>query len=108
MVTLPGRKDIEREVASFRAIASFPPKGSPALDACQAAARRLYELLVEPVGKSLLSAQKLLIVPDGVLYYLPFEALMRRNGDRPRYLVEDYLMAYAPSASVFGKLEAGG
>ena len=107
MATLPSRREIEREVASFRAIAALPPKGSQALDACQAAARRLYELLVEPVGKSLVGAQKLLIVPDGILYYLPFEALIPGNGDRLRYMVEDYTIAYAPSASVFGKLEAG-
>ena len=40
--------------------------------------------------------------PDGVLYYLPFETLARSGGGR--YLVEDFQITYAPSATVYGDL----
>ncbi len=41
--------------------------------------------------------QNLVIVPDGVLYYLPFAALW--DADHQRYLIEDYTITQAPSAS---------
>jgi CHAT domain-containing protein len=53
---------------------------------------------------------RITIVPDGKLFYLPFEALMRsgpsaasgfRNSGAPggRFFIEDYEVSYAPSAS---------
>jgi CHAT domain-containing protein len=47
------------------------------------------------------SAQRLIIAPDGLLYYLPFETLSRDG----RYLVEQFDIAYTPSASVLAALE---
>ena len=35
----------------------------------------LYEMLLKPVERSIEGSQSLIIVPDGVLYYVPFEAL---------------------------------
>jgi len=47
------------------------------------------------------------IVPDEVLYYLPFESLVSTaEGSPNRFLVEDHAIAYAPSATVFGNLLA--
>jgi CHAT domain-containing protein len=46
-------------------------------------------------------ARKILIVPDGILHYLPFEALSPQPG---RFLVEDFTIDYAPSVSVFASL----
>jgi CHAT domain-containing protein len=46
-------------------------------------------------------ARKILVVPDGILYYLSFEALNPKPG---RFLVEDFTIGYAPSVSVFASL----
>jgi CHAT domain-containing protein len=105
MLTLPGRKQIEKDVASLRAITTRPPKGTQSPDALQAA-KNLYARLMAPVEKSIQGAKRVLIVPDGILYYLPFEALIRHTAPKPRYLIEDYTIAYAPSASVFVRLSA--
>ncbi len=75
--------------------------------------QRLYERLFQPIEKYLTPSASLLIVPDGVLHYLPFEALVTGVEAKPRdrnilfsryanahYLIEKYAIAYAPSASI--------
>jgi CHAT domain-containing protein len=59
-------------------------------------AKELFRTLVEPVRSSLEGRATLLIVPDGPLWGVPFQALM--DGDR--YIVEQFAVAYAPSLSV--------
>jgi CHAT domain-containing protein/tetratricopeptide (TPR) repeat protein len=71
----------------------------------------LYSLLVGPVSSAMKGITQLYIVPHGVLHHLPFQALIDPwNADReagkhvprPRYLIEDFAIAYLPSASVLG------
>jgi len=57
------------------------------------AANELYDLLLEPVARSLEAGGKLVIIPDGLLNRLPFALL--KSGDR--YLVADHDVSYAPS-----------
>ena len=68
--------------------------------------RELYELLIpKDVREALAGAKTLYIVPSGPLYALPFEALVSRmDGENPRYLVEDYPIAYLSSASLLKTL----
>jgi CHAT domain-containing protein len=56
----------------------------------------LYRLLVAPVEPDLAVGARLLIVPDGPLFHLPFAALHDAEG----FLVERHAVAYAPSASI--------
>ena len=77
------------------------------------AARELYTLLVQPIEKHLVGARRLVIIPDGPLYYLPFEVLLtsdipRASGDRGRidfrkltYLVNRFEVSYALSGTLF-------
>lgn len=60
------------------------------------AAEDAYRLLIEPLRKSVRNP-RLLVVPHGVLHYVPFAAL--RSPDTNRYLLEDYTITYSPSAS---------
>jgi CHAT domain-containing protein len=59
-------------------------------------ARRLYDQLIKPAEKHLLGVTKLIMVPDGPLWDLPFQALHRGQ----TYLLEDFAISYAPSLSV--------
>ncbi|MDZ7262409.1 MAG: CHAT domain-containing protein, partial [candidate division KSB1 bacterium] len=61
--------------------------------------RTLYKILDEPARKSLEDIHHLVIIPHGILHYLPFAALMDGNN---RYLVEDFNLSLAPSATVLG------
>jgi len=56
----------------------------------------LYRALIMPV-RHLLQCRRLIIVPHGFLHRLPFHALF----DGARYLIDDYSVSYAPSASVY-------
>jgi CHAT domain-containing protein/tetratricopeptide (TPR) repeat protein len=66
------------------------------LDVMQGHLRQLYEEVVAPV-RTYLQGRHLIIVPHGVLHYLPFHALLDDTG----YLIDSYTISYAPSASVF-------
>jgi len=58
--------------------------------------RNLYSELIQPLG-DVLSSRHLIIVPHGVLHYLPFHAFFDGN----QYLIDRFTISYAPSASVF-------
>jgi len=64
-------------------------------DESQEVLEELYELLFAPV-RPYIRNDLVYISADSVLNYLPFEAL-RHDG---RYLIEDYAIAYTPSATV--------
>ncbi len=60
----------------------------------------LFRLLLGPFSGRLEAGQQLIIVPDGLLSYLPFESLVHDG----RYLLESHPVNYVPSASVLGLL----
>ncbi|MCX6558940.1 MAG: CHAT domain-containing protein [Candidatus Aminicenantes bacterium] len=62
--------------------------------------RLLRESLWSPFeGRLSPRIKKILIIPDGLLHYLPFETLLGGPEGR-RFLVEDFAIGYGPSASV--------
>jgi CHAT domain-containing protein/Flp pilus assembly protein TadD len=69
------------------------------------AGRRLYGALIGLADKGILAGlENLIIVPDRSLHYLPFEALVPPDGAGPvsgraHFLMENYGLSYAPSAS---------
>jgi len=73
---------------------------------CEAASG-LYELLIGP-SISLISSQELLIIPDGSLSYIPFEALLepqlkesRQDYRKLSYLIHNHSISYGLTATVF-------
>lgn len=64
-------------------------------------ARQLYDLLVKPAEAQLKSKSTVCILPDGILWDLPFQALQPRDD---RYLLEDYAISYAPSLGVLKEM----
>jgi CHAT domain-containing protein/tetratricopeptide (TPR) repeat protein len=58
--------------------------------------QRLYQLLLQPVEQSLASCEHLIIVPYGMLHYVPFHCLF----DGKRFLVERLYVSYLPAASI--------
>jgi CHAT domain-containing protein len=68
-----------------------------------ATAEQAYDALIAPL-RDLIQTTKLTIVPHGVLHYVPFAAL--RNHESGHYLIEDYTLTFAPSASALRFLRA--
>lgn len=72
----------------------------------RAGARRLFETFLGPFVGRLKSVKRLIVVPAGPLFALPFEALVGdAECEAERFLVEDHEVSYVPSASVFVRLE---
>lgn len=59
--------------------------------------RALYDLVFAPVEGFLSGKTNLFLVPDGPLFYVPFEALTDQSG---KYLIDRFSFTYAPSSSV--------
>ncbi|MDH3393376.1 MAG: CHAT domain-containing protein, partial [Desulfobulbaceae bacterium] len=86
------------QVSTFReAIADFTS------DAYRQHARALYDRLLAPVATSL-NGHRLTIVPAGVLYYLPFAALLDPDN---RFVAQQVTLRVLPSLSVIPLLDQG-
>lgn len=60
--------------------------------------KSLYNLLVEPIKDRLNPGMVLCFVPDKMLHYVPFAALLA--GSSGRYLVQDYRVMVSPSTTI--------
>jgi CHAT domain-containing protein/tetratricopeptide (TPR) repeat protein len=77
-------------------------------DSFTAAAQQLYAKLWQPIHGKL--GELVIIIPDGVLGYVPFEALI--SGKPPRegifwsypFLLRDHCITYAPSAALLREM----
>lgn len=56
----------------------------------------LYTALLAPFGHEI-EGRNLVVIPHGILHYVPFHALRRSDG---RYVIETCEVSYAPSATV--------
>ena len=72
-------------------------------------AHRLYRWLIAPFAAELATARQLVVVADGSLHHLPFEALVTDPDaypsaaswwSGPRYLIEAWAVSYIPAASL--------
>jgi CHAT domain-containing protein len=63
--------------------------------------RDLYELLLKPADAQLGLKTKLVIVPDGVLWRLPFEAL---QPEQDHYVIDQMQVSYAPSLTALREM----
>lgn len=65
------------------------------------ASKALYRFLISPFEKQLQGKEKIIIIPDGLLGFIPFETLINDEG---KYLIEDFDIQYIQSASVWNML----
>jgi CHAT domain-containing protein len=82
--------DLENKISSYETAILAKERGAN----LQPAARELHDLLIPP---GLASEKQLCLVPDKFLHGLAFATLVSNQG---RYLLQDYPLFYAPSASV--------
>jgi len=64
-------------------------------------ARQAYDLLLKPADEQLNGKHEICIVPDGVLWDLPFQALLTA---RNKFLLEEHAVSYASSLNVLREI----
>jgi CHAT domain-containing protein len=114
-IALPPRKDIEEQVDAYRKVLRDPVSAltvTRSLVEINRAGAKLFRSVFEPIQTAVGSARRLIIVPDGALEYLPFEALVvgstrAASGEtRPSYLADRTAIVYGPSASALVAVQA--
>lgn len=107
---LPDRQTLRDQVDLVRASLSNPQASTPEFFA--KSSYRLYQLVLEPAALAIPRGKNLVVIPDGELNYLPFEALITRRveggsvdsySELP-YLVKRNPISYSQSASVLRSL----
>lgn len=94
-VPLGDSGEVEKAIRKFRE-AQKPKRGKPVGVGYEEPARQLYRFLLEPLqGHLSLSIRSLLIVPDGMLHLVPFEALL---GPQDKFMLEIYGINYLNTA----------
>jgi CHAT domain-containing protein len=84
------------QLAKFRLHADYLRTFAQVLsDAIASHLQRLHDLLVAPLDDAL-DADHLVVVPHGVLHYVPFHALRDANVS----MIDRWMISYAPSATV--------
>ena len=96
---LPPRQQIENSIKAYLKYLSFPPRDE--FNGKIAATRIFKELFFPLEDQKYRSIEKLILIPDGILYYLPFETLTSpRIEPASAYLIDRYRVSYAPSSSI--------
>jgi CHAT domain-containing protein/uncharacterized protein HemY len=107
---LPDRKTIQEQVEIIRFSLQDPSQSTS--EFLVQAGYALYEELVKPAESFFSKKSKIIIIPDGILNYLPIEVLMTGReeidpegsfSDLP-FLVRKYPLSYVQSASVLKSL----
>jgi CHAT domain-containing protein len=98
---LSSRREIYDSLRAYLKVISEKPSGE---FKGVKASLRLYEELISPIQSMIDNSTKnLIIIPDGILCYLPFESLMSQNNGigsaKNEFLIERYNISYMPSAS---------
>jgi tetratricopeptide (TPR) repeat protein len=97
---LPGREEVWRSLKAYLKVLSSRPDGE--FQGIKASRRLGKELLCPELWNIPDSIENLVIIPDGVLYYLPFETLildMQKKKSSDCFLVSKYKISYSPSSS---------
>ena len=79
------------------ALAEAYLKAVKAKQASEVEGRRLYDALLQPISEAK-QKEDLVVVPDGRLDLVPFDALVDAGG---KYVVESHTVTYAPSSTGF-------
>ncbi len=107
---IPPLKELQEQVETIRFALQDPEQTESGF--LTTAGYDLYQELIQPAESFLTKKSNLVIIPDGILNYLPFEVLLTENtgknqeisyADLP-YLVKKYSISYGQSASVLKNL----
>ncbi|MDZ7682897.1 MAG: CHAT domain-containing tetratricopeptide repeat protein [Fodinibius sp.] len=91
--SLPDNQQLAEKLTSWVADFKDAILSNANRNTLRATSDKLYNALLKPFEEQLQNFENLIIVPDGALAYLPFEAISQ--GDQ--YLIENFRIKYEPS-----------
>ena len=96
---LPTKKNIEDSIRLLLNFYKDPYRDSRKTDAARG---RIFKEICAPLveNKSEKKIRKIIIIPDGLLNFFPFELLNCDRENPKSFLIDRYQISYAPSASV--------
>lgn len=97
LLVLPASRQIDSSLRAYLKLIS--DRSSDARAGFEAAERIGRELMPFDKAESLKKAKALIVVPDGILHNLPFEAVRLPGEEGTSYLVEELAVSYCPSSS---------
>lgn len=106
---LPSETTLRESVSKF--LTAITDRNNPSPLEYRQQSIRLSQYLLQPISSMLAGKRRLVIVADGALQRLPFEALLLpgtpAQGDLRKlpYLIRRFAISYAPSASVLAELQ---
>ncbi len=113
---IPNEQKLASQVNLIHEVLQKPEPGSELSEKAHSAyagiSSVLYEELIAPAKNELAGKRRIIIAPDGILNYLPFECLLTtrvKSGaidfSKLSYLTRDYEIQYIPSGSVLKALQ---
>jgi CHAT domain-containing protein/Tfp pilus assembly protein PilF len=67
------------------------------------AANSLYSMLIEPAAALIAPGANVVVIPDGPLYALNFETLIKPDAEHPHYWIDDATVTTASSIRLLGR-----
>ncbi|MCU0607821.1 MAG: CHAT domain-containing protein, partial [Candidatus Edwardsbacteria bacterium] len=95
------RADFERIVNFYRYLLTKPRLKGRALEQFRYVSRMLHRLLLEPLAAELSGKTDLIVLPDGMLGFIPFETLLDADS---AYLAQRCAVRYSQSLSVLDNI----
>jgi len=112
---LGSQKEISELISRYRRTLESPLITQEEIKQHVEQGKTLFGILLAPAIKDIGANHRLIIIPAGTLYYLPFEALIEPTARLPRegkvdlsslpYVGKQYALSYAPSVSVLRFLD---
>ena len=110
LIRIPDRNTLHEHVELLRFALQDPTHGN--IDLFAEAGHCLYQLFIQPAKHFIPKKSNLIIIPDGILNYLPFEVLLvnvlkesnKQSYSKLPYLVLKHPVNYAQSGSVLFNL----
>lgn len=102
LAILPNRHELARSLRGF--LKMLPDRAQPRRHAFGAIERITNTLIPQPLAREMSGFDRLVVMPDGILNYLPFEALGIGTGKLAGFLIESMSVSYSPSVSVLSML----
>jgi len=100
LFVLPGKKDIQPLVETYQ---SAIQKSVDPLQSSNPSGVALYKILIEPAAAMIGRSPRVILIPDGILYALNFDTLLKPAAGGFKYWIEDVAITTVSSMALLSR-----